>query len=109
MARTLSGKLAALEKKVAKFVVADKLPDPSAGGILLAQNDHFGKIELIEYLVNPVDILHKTMAGSYLAKLRSKHTAEELEDWMSKFQKGEFWKRLTPNMKHILVYGKELE
>lgn len=106
MASTYDGLLAELQKEIKKLTSADELPDPNPGGILTAQNDEiFFLIEIVEYYEDPMSINADNRSGLLLKNLRVKHGVKKLESWMKKFQKGNFWKRLSTEQKSALLYG----
>lgn len=103
--RTFDGLLLDLQQKIDQYVLADKLSDPNAGGVLTAELDYpFLMIELVEYLHDPKDI-NMAESGLYLRRLRKKYTTKELLAWFKQFYRGKWWPRLSEEAKNALLYG----
>lgn len=107
MAKSLDAAIDRLQKRVDKISRQSELFDPVAqpGEKLLSENDRLHLVELVEFLDPPSQINNLKESGQFLKKIRARYSKAELLSWLMKFQQGNFWPRLTKEMKSALLEG----
>lgn len=102
MVQTYDGMLEEIHRKAKIALLAEELPEDVPGEVLTRENNYMENLYLVEYYKNPEDV---NIDNTFLQSLRDNHTTAELEEWLARRNKGEWWPRLTPNMKKALLHG----
>jgi hypothetical protein len=102
MAQTYDGMIEEIHKRAKMALHAEELPEDVPGEVLTRENNYMEDLYLVEYYKNPEDV---NIDNSFLQSLRDNHTTAELEAWLARRNKGEWWPRLTTKMKHALLHG----